>query len=103
MLFRSPMLDLVTPDPQLLRAAAAAVEKARGNGAVLVCCALGYSRSVAAVAVWLVRHGGADTVARAIDCIRVARPRIVLDDAARNAIATAAQLEPTWRSSHGSA
>jgi membrane-associated phospholipid phosphatase len=92
--FAFPMLDLVTPDPQLLRAAAAAIDKARSNGPVLVCCALGYSRSVAAVAVWLVRYGGADSVARTIDCIRAARPRIVLDEAARNAIATAAKLEP---------
>ena len=97
------MLDLVTPDPQELGTAAAAIEKTRGSGPVLVCCALGYSRSVAAVAVWLVRYGGADSVARAIDCIRAARPRIVLDDAALNAIATAVRLEPNWSSSHGSA
>jgi len=92
--FAFPMLDLVTPDPQMLRAAAAAIEEARGRGPVLVCCALGYSRCVAAVAVWLVRSGGAESVARAIDRIRVVRPPIVLDEAARNAIAAAAQMEP---------
>jgi membrane-associated phospholipid phosphatase len=101
--FAFPMLDLVTPDPQVLRAAAAAIEKARRNGAVLVCCALGYSRSAAAVAVWLVRYGGADSVAGAIECIRTVRPCIVLDEAACNAIATAAQLEPNRSSRHGSA
>jgi len=89
-----PMLDLVKPEPQVLRAAAAAVEEARARGPVLVCCALGYSRSVAAVAVWLVRYGPADGVARAIDRIRDVRSGIVLDDAALSAIAVAVKLEP---------
>src|SRR5207249_862911 len=40
-----PALDLVAPEPHLLRAAAAAIEDARARGRVLVCCALGYSRS----------------------------------------------------------
>jgi hypothetical protein len=89
-----PMLDLVKPEPEVLRAAAAAIEEARARGPVLVCCALGYSRSVAAVAVWLVRYGAADCVARAIDRIREVHPIIVLDDAALTAIAIAAKLEP---------
>jgi protein-tyrosine phosphatase len=43
-----PTLDLVVPQPQLLCAAAQAIEEARARGPVLVCCALGYSRSASA-------------------------------------------------------
>jgi protein-tyrosine phosphatase len=85
-----PMLDLVPPDPASLRDAAAAIEAFRHHGAVLVTCALGYSRSSATVATWLMVTGRAAGVDEAIARIRAARPRIVLDDAHRAAIAAAA-------------
>ncbi len=54
-----PMLDLVAPTPEALRRAAAAIEAAQREARpVLVCCALGYGRSVAALLVWLVLTGG---------------------------------------------
>lgn len=84
-----PMLDLVTPDPRRLREAAAAIESARAAGPVLVCCALGYSRSVSAIATWLVVTGRAKDVDSAIEQIRALRPRIVLNAAARGAIVEA--------------
>jgi membrane-associated phospholipid phosphatase len=84
-----PMLDLVPPDPRLLREAAAAIEEARIKGPVLVCCALGYSRSASALATWLVLHQHSKDVSDAIEQIRRARPRIVLGDSAARAIATA--------------
>src|SRR5262249_28801922 len=77
-----PPLDLVTPESDLLRAAAAAIEDARARGSVLVCCALGLSRSACALATWLVASGHADSVAAAVAQIRQVRPRIVLGDAA---------------------
>ena len=89
-----PTLDLVAPEPQVLRAAAAAIEEARTQGSVLVCCALGYSRSAAALATWLVAHGHAGSVAAAVARVRMARPRIVLADEALAAIARAARLAP---------
>jgi hypothetical protein len=85
-----PALDLVVPEPQLLRAAAAAIEEARARGRVLVCCALGYSRSAAALAIWMVAYGHAESLAAAVERIRAARPRIVLGDDAMMAIARAA-------------
>ena len=85
-----PMLDLATPVPDRLREAAATIEQARAAGTVLVCCALGYSRSAAAAATWLVVTGRADSPEAAIAQIRDARPHVVLDDSCHAAIAAAA-------------
>jgi membrane-associated phospholipid phosphatase len=84
-----PILDLVTPAPEKLATAAAEIETARAESRVLVCCALGYSRSAAAVAAWLLTTGRAANVDEAIAEVRGARPRIVLDAGARAAIAQA--------------
>jgi protein-tyrosine phosphatase len=51
------MLDLVPPDPASLADAAGAIEALRARGPVLVCCALGFSRSACAIAAWLVSTG----------------------------------------------
>jgi len=61
-----PMLDLIVPAPEQLARAAAELEQARSAGRVLVCCALGYSRSAAAVAAWLLSTGRAADVDAAI-------------------------------------
>ncbi|MFK3649550.1 phosphatase PAP2/dual specificity phosphatase family protein [Lysobacter enzymogenes] len=73
-----PMLDLVAPTPAQLRDAAEAIAQRQQRGEVLVCCALGYSRSAAAVAAWLLRSGRAPTVEDAVAILRRARPAIVL-------------------------
>jgi protein-tyrosine phosphatase len=85
-----PMLDLVIPQPMQLRAAAASVERGRSAGPVLVCCALGYTRSAAAVATWLITSGAAKSPSEAIDTIRRVRPRIVINSLLRETIGTAA-------------
>lgn len=86
-----PMLDLVPPSAAQLRSAAANIERSRSAGPVLVCCALGYSRSAAAVATWLLTNSTATTVTEAIDQVRGARPRIVIGTALRERIAVAAE------------
>ncbi len=74
-----PMLDLVRPDEPTLAAAVASIEEARwGDRAVLVCCALGYSRSALAVAAWLLYSGRAGSVEAALQQLRAARPAVVL-------------------------
>ena len=88
-----PMLDLVPPQPAKLRDAAIGIEHGRAGGPVLVCCALGYSRSAATVATWLLRNNGHSSVTDAIDTVRKVRPRIVIDAATRDAIASAAERD----------
>jgi protein-tyrosine phosphatase len=73
-----PMLDLVVPSRQQLERAAQAIESATKSAPVLVCCALGFSRSATAVAAWLLSSGRAPDVAGAVAMIRCSRPAIVL-------------------------
>jgi protein-tyrosine phosphatase/membrane-associated phospholipid phosphatase len=89
-----PTLDLVAPPPSTLREAAATIERVRENGAVLVCCALGYSRSASAIAAWLLITGRAKTSQEAVERVRRVRPRIVVGEDALRAIEHAARGNP---------
>ncbi|MBW1245144.1 phosphatase PAP2/dual specificity phosphatase family protein [Pseudomonas tolaasii] len=81
-----PVLDLIAPTPDECLQAAQAIECLRANGPLLVCCALGYSRSATAVAAWLLHSGRAATVDEALAIIRTARARVVLHPAHREAL-----------------
>jgi len=85
-----PVLDLTVAPPHTLAEAARAIERHRAAGPVLVCCALGYSRSASAVAAWLLATGRARDVAEAVDAIGRARPRVVLGGEHRRALETIA-------------
>jgi protein-tyrosine phosphatase len=87
--FNVPMLDLVPPSPAQLEQAAQAIGAARAtaNGPLLVCCALGFSRSALAVAAWLLAEGRAATPEAAETLIRRAKPAIVLKPAQRASLA----------------
>jgi len=74
-----PALDLIPLSEAELRHAAAAIEAARAEGPVLVACALGYGRSAAAVAAWLVASGRAASPEVAIESLRARRPRVAVD------------------------
>ena len=90
-----PMLDLVVPAPARLRRAAHAIARQRAaHGSVLVCCALGYSRSAAAACTWLVAAGHARDAAAALDLVRARRPEIVVGAALRAAIDAACTVPP---------
>lgn len=89
-----PMLDLVVPSATCLKRAADAIEAQRlaavsdGNeGAVWVCCALGFSRSAAAVIAWLLIHRGVRDLSQAEALVRQARPQIVLGASWQSALA----------------
>lgn len=81
-----PCLDLAAPPASLLAQAARALDKARARGPVLVCCALGYGRSVAVIVVWLMASGRAASMQQAIDMVRRVRPHLSLTPAQLAAI-----------------
>ncbi|MER9946578.1 phosphatase PAP2/dual specificity phosphatase family protein [Mesorhizobium sp. M0047] len=56
-----PMIDLLPPPAAIQQQATSALESARRDGTVLVCCALGFQRSAGVVAEWLVATGRAET------------------------------------------
>jgi protein-tyrosine phosphatase/membrane-associated phospholipid phosphatase len=89
-----PLLDLVVPAPSELAAASDAIETVRRRGKTLVCCALGYSRSAAAVAAWLVRTRRARDADEAAAIVRRARPRIVLRPKQMDALRAACSPAP---------
>jgi protein-tyrosine phosphatase len=78
-----PMLDLLEPTVAQLEAAVTAIEELRSKRPTLVCCALGYSRSAAAVTAWLIATGQVRTVDESIALIRARRSRVVLNPAHR--------------------
>lgn len=91
-----PMLDMVAPSPQQLGKAAGALLQLlkKSQKPVLVCCALGYGRSVAVLLTWLIRYGGYSDIDAALQLVQQARPEIVLPASTRQAV-LAATMEPT--------
>jgi protein-tyrosine phosphatase len=86
-----PWLDLVPASPVALRRAAAAIEHAVQLGRpVVVGCALGFSRSVAALACWLARSGHMADTDAALAHLRQAHPQMVLGDEWQAALRQAA-------------
>lgn len=75
-----PTLDLLPVSRTNLEMASVAIENARHRGPVLVCCALGFQRSAAAVGFWLLRHGHAKNAADAIRLIEARGRRIHLTE-----------------------
>ena len=73
-----PMLDLAVPTVEQLDTAVEAIDGFETQRPTLVCCALGYSRSAAAMVAWLVASGNAASIDAAIDIVRGRRPRVVL-------------------------
>ena len=81
-----PMLDLIPPTAMQLRSGVKAIEDLAEVRPTVVYCALGYSRSAAVIATWLVWSGRASSAAEAIGLIRERRPRVVLDHTHQSAI-----------------
>ncbi|MDR1462193.1 MAG: dual specificity protein phosphatase family protein [Azoarcus sp.] len=75
-----PCLDLAPVPAQTLLDAAHRIEALRGqNRDVWVACALGYSRSAAAMAAWLHHAEKAASIREAVTLLRQARPQVTLD------------------------
>lgn len=76
-----PQLDLVAPTAAQLAAAVAALERLHADGRdVLICCALGYGRSVLCAAAWLAARRGLGDARDALAAVRAVRPRAVWSD-----------------------
>ena len=76
-----PMLDLALPSFEQISVAVSAISRMASRRPTLVCCALGYSRSAASVAAWLVADGRAAGIPEAVEMVRKARPQVVLSPA----------------------
>jgi protein-tyrosine phosphatase len=88
-----PWLDLVPASPLALRRAASTIDKAvRQGDPVIVSCALGFSRSVAALACWLARSGRMQDTDAALAHLRQAHPQMVLGNEWQLALRKAAVL-----------
>ncbi|HSX71072.1 MAG TPA: phosphatase PAP2/dual specificity phosphatase family protein [Pseudomonas sp.] len=96
-----PLLDLVAPDAEACRQGAELIEELRQQGPLLVCCALGYSRSATLVAAWLLHSGRASSVEQAIELICTARPQIVLGEPQRRALDSLLQPIASPEMAHG--
>ena len=73
-----PVLDLTAPANAQLEDAAAFIATHSLHGRVYVHCKIGYSRSVAAVAAYLLRSGRSRSVEEAVQLIRHVRPTVAV-------------------------
>ena len=78
-----PMLDLVAPAVEELDAAVTSIDDLSSKRPTLICCALGYSRSAAALAAWLTASGRSPSISESIALVRTRRPRIALGSTQR--------------------
>jgi len=79
-----PLLDLLPASPEQLGRMARMVQaqrQAHPDGTVWVCCALGFSRSAAAVIAWQLCYQPGLELAQALTVTRQARPQLVLGTA----------------------
>ena len=74
-----PCLDLVTPSESQLRLAATDIEQLQNEGKTLVCCALGFSRSVCALIAWLLLTHRVKNLEEATEFLRIVQPSLVLN------------------------
>ena len=73
-----PLLDLTAPSVDQLREIASFIEHESATGIVYVHCKIGYSRTGAAAAAYLLQSRIASSISEAIDLIRGARPSVVI-------------------------
>jgi len=93
-----PVLDLTAPTQAQLVEASKFIGNFSQNGAVYVHCKIGYSRSAAAVAAYLMTSGNVKTAEEAFGMIRRVRPSVVIRPEVLSALS---EFEHRARSSPG--
>ena len=93
-----PVLDLTAPTQAQLVEMSKFIGNHSRNGAVYVHCKIGYSRSAAAVAAYLIMSGKVKTAEEAFAMIRRVRPSVVIRPEVRSALS---EFEHRVRSSPG--
>ncbi len=80
------VLDITAPSPEVLDAAVAFLREQTPRGRVYVHCELGFSRSAAVAAAWLLAEGFANTAENAIAQVCAARPQARFREPEREAV-----------------
>ena len=93
-----PILDLTAPNQAQLMEMSKFIGDHSRNGAVYVHCKIGYSRSAAAIAAYLIMSGKVKTAEEAFAMIRCVRPSVVIRPEVRSALS---EFEHRVRSSAG--
>jgi protein-tyrosine phosphatase len=93
-----PVVDLTAPTQAQLVEMSKFIGNHSRNGAVYVHCKIGYSRSAAAVAAYLIMSGKVKTAEEAFAIIRRVRPSVVIRPEVRSALS---EFEQRVRSSPG--
>jgi protein phosphatase len=93
-----PILDLTAPTQAQLMEMSKFIANHSRNGAIYVHCKIGYSRSAAAVAAYLIMSGKGKTAEEAFAMIRHVRPSVVIRPEVRSALS---EFEHRVRSSAG--
>ena len=73
-----PILDLTAPSIEQLRAMATFIDEESRKGVVYIHCKIGYSRTAAAAAAYLLQTGKTGSVAEAIAFLRQVRPTMIV-------------------------
>ena len=89
-----PILDLTAPSTDQLREMATFIDVESHKGVVYVHCKIGYSRTAAAAAAYLLQTGQARGVAEAVARLRQVRPAIVMRPEVLSALAEFARHLP---------
>lgn len=76
--FGFPVLDLIVPSVETISQAVDRIEEESKKHEVLICCALGYSRSATVLAAYLMKSGFTFTIDSAVEMIRHLQPHIRL-------------------------
>ena len=93
-----PILDLTAPTQTQLAEMGEFIGNHSRNGTVYVHCKIGYSRSAAAVAAYLIMSGKANTAEQAFAIIRRVRPSVVIRP---EVISALSEFDRRLRSSSG--